>query len=338
MKKKHARNAVRSTGPAPIKSAARPKARPIAPIAPERPSHGYVVTQPVRGSTVAMDLAFVLTRDEIYVPVAIRKPEGDGPFPVITMGRGDGRGGFPHVQTQVDRLAAMQDRMIQRGYVVVYLNYRNEIPHLYEQTGQAGNLPDDISGGDNRTLKSAPTLDSDDFIAIIAFLKTLPYVDKNAIGAVGVSHSGEMILKAAAQITLAAGVAIEGASHEFLSVNTGPTAPRKKDEIQYQDIEVVRKNADKAAAMKRIRKIKTPILHIGRNQDHLQGIFKLAHEWMLEAGKDSTWASFDHPDHGFPYIYRQADGSYRPDPVQRQAFDLFMDYFDRHLKRRRASK
>jgi hypothetical protein len=116
-------------------------------------------------------------------------------------------------------------------------------------------------------------------------------------------------------------------------VNTGPAAPRKGNEIQYQDIEVVKKNADKARAMERIRRISVPILHIGRDPDHLLGIFKLAHEWMTEAGKDSTWASFDHPVHGYPYIYRQDDGSYKPDPVQRKAFDLFMDYFDRHLKR-----
>ena len=139
-------------------------------------------------------------------------------------------------------------------------------------------------------------------------------------------------LKAAAQITFAAGVAIEGALHEFLGVNTGPGAPRKADEIQYQDIEVARKNADKAAAMERIRRISTPILLIGRERDHLQGIFKLAHEWMLEAGKDSTWASFDHPDHGYPFIYQQPDGTYRPDPVQQQAFDRFMRFFDERLK------
>jgi dienelactone hydrolase len=306
--------------------------RPIAPIAPERPPHGHVVKRALRGSANPMDLIFVLTRDEIYVPIAVRKPEGDGPFPLITMGRGNGRGGVQHVEAQVARLVGMQDRMIARGYVVAYVNYRNEIPHLYEAGQQAANLPDDVSGGDNRTLKSAPSLDSDDFIAIIRYLGTLPYVDPDAIGAVGVSHSGEMILKAAAQISFAAGVAIEGASHEFLSVNTGPTAPRKADEIQYQDIEVVRNNADKAAAMERIRRINTPILHIGRERDHLQGICKLAHEWMLEAGKDSTWASFDHPDHGYPYIYQQPDGSYRPDPVQQRAFDRFMQFFDERLK------
>jgi dienelactone hydrolase len=308
--------------------------RAIAPTAPERPPHAYVVPpKPVRGSDIPMELHFVLTRDEIYVPVAVRKPPGAGPFPVITMGRGNGRGGFPHVETQVERLASMQDRMIARGYAVVYVNYRNEIPHLYERENEATNLPDDMSGGDARTLKSASSLDSDDFIAVVRYLETLSWVNREAIGAVGVSHSGEIILKAASKITFAAGVAIEGASHEFLGVNTGPEAPRKADQLQYQDIAVVKKNADKKRAMRRIREIRTPILHIGRDDDHLQGIFKLTHEWMGAAGKDSTWASFDHPDHGFPYIYRQEDGSYRPDPVQQEAFDLFMRFFDERMKR-----
>jgi dienelactone hydrolase len=282
-----------------------------------------------------MDLTFVLTRDEIYVPIVVRKPAGAGPFPVIVMGRGAGRGGLPHIEKQVLRMVPMQDEMIARGYAVVFANYRNEIPHLYQGKPRAQNLEDDVSGGENRTLKSAATLDSDDLIAVLLYLQTLPYIDGNAIGVVGVSHSGEMILKIAAEISFAAGVAIEGASHEFLSVDTGPTAPRKGNEIQYQDIEVVRKNANKARAMERIRRIRTPILHIGRETDHLQGIFRLAHEWMQEAGRDTKWVSLDHPVHGYPFMYRNDDGKYAPDPVQRKAFELFMEYFDRRLKRER---
>jgi dienelactone hydrolase len=301
-------------------------------VAAELPSHGYVIQKPVRGSDIPMDLTFVLTRDEIYVPIAVRKPAGNGPFPAVTMGRGNGRGGMPHVEAQVERLAPLQDRMIQRGYVVAYVNYRNEIPLLYGQSERARNLSDGMTA-EGRTLKSVASLDSDDLIAVFDYLKSLPYVDRGAIGAVGVSHSGEAILKAAAETNFGAGVAIEGASHEFLSVDTGPGIPRKNGEIQYQDVELARKNADKAKAMERIRRIDTPILHIGRDHDHLQGIFKLAHQWMLEAGKDSTWASFDHPDHGYPLVYRRADGSYAPDPVQQQAIDTFMDYFDKKLKK-----
>ena len=303
-----------------------------APVAPELPAHGYVITKPVRGSDIPADYAFVLTRDEIYVPVALRKPRGEGPFPLITIGRGNGRGGLPHVETQVERLASMQDLMLARGYAVAYVTYRNEIPHLYNQIGRAHNVGDDVSG-EGRTLKSSPSLDSDDMLSILAYLRTVAYIDAARIGCVGVSHSGEMILKVAAETRFACGVAIEGASHEFLCVDTGPEAPRKEGVLQYQDKERVRKNADKDRAMARIRRIETPILHIGRDRDHLQGIFQLAHEWMLEAGKDSTWVSMDHPDHGYPYLYRQPDGGFNPDAVQKQAFETFMSYFDRHLKK-----
>ena len=43
-------------------------ADPNAPVARDLPSHGYVITKPVRGSEFPADYTFVLTRDEIYVP------------------------------------------------------------------------------------------------------------------------------------------------------------------------------------------------------------------------------------------------------------------------------
>ncbi len=315
-------------GPTPIAQAPGVPGQPPAELLPP---HGYVITKTLPGSSIPVDLTFVLTRDEIYVPIAVRKPAGPGPFPAILLGAGNGAGGMPEVERQAERLGPMMEQMIARGYVVAYAEYRNEIPYLYEKIDRAENLPDNISGG-RRTLKSNPTLDSDDFISIIQYLQSLPYVDKDAVGAYGVSHSGELILKAAAEITFGAGVSNEGAAHEFLSVDTGPQAPRKGTELQYQDIDVVRRHANKARAMERIRRINTPILHLGRDDDHLQGIFKLTHEWMVETGKDSTWVSFDHPVHGYGFIYRQPDGSYRPDPIQQKAFEIVMAFFDKHLK------
>jgi len=304
------------------------------PPAPETPAHGYVITKPVKGSDIQADYTFVLTRDEIYLPIAVRKPKGNGPFPVITMGWGEGKRGMLKVEELVERLTPMQDRMIARGYVVVTVNYRNEIPYLYEQLQQPSqNLPDSISG-ERRTLKSHPTLDHQDLIATMRYLQSVPYADKNAIGAMGVSHSGEMILKAAVEYNFGAGVCIEPAAHEFLSVNTGPTAPRKGTEIQYNDMEVVRKNSDKTNAMERIQRINTPILIFGRDTDHLQGIFKLTNDWMHEAGKDVTWVSFDHPVHGYVFINAQPDGSYKPDPIQEKTFEILMSYFDKRLKSR----
>jgi hypothetical protein len=155
-------------------------ADPHAPVASELPSHGYVITKPVRGSELPADYTFVLTRDEIYVPMAVRRPAGSGPFPIIAIGRGNGRGGLPHVETQVERLASMQDLMLARGYAVAYVSYRNEIPHLYNEVERAHNVADDVSG-EGRTLKSSPSLDSDDMIAILSYLRTLPYVKKDAM-------------------------------------------------------------------------------------------------------------------------------------------------------------
>ncbi|MEW5984556.1 MAG: prolyl oligopeptidase family serine peptidase [Acidobacteriota bacterium] len=302
--------------------------------AAETPVHGYVITKSVPGSTIPADYTFVITRDEVFVAISVRKPAGNGLFPAVLVSSGNGAGGMRTVERQTERLASMFDQMIARGYVVAYIEPRNEIPFLYGKQTRAENMPDSVSGG-QRTLKSNPTLDSDDFISAIQYLQSLPYVDKDAVGAMGVSHSGELILKAASEITFACGVPIEGAANEYLEVDIGPDAPRKDNEIQFQDIDVVKRRANKAVAMERIKRIRTPLLVIGRDQDHQQGMFKLTYEWLKEAGKDVQWASFDHPVHGYPFMYRQADGSYKPDAVQQKAFDLYMAYFDKHLKRPR---
>jgi len=295
------------------------------------PPHGYTMTKPVKGSDIPVDLTFVFTRDEAYVPIGVRRPTGKGPFPAILMSSGNGAGGMPSVERGVERLAPMVDRMIARGYVVAYAEERNEIPDLYNKTERSENLPDSVSGG-QRTLKSSPTLDSDDFISIIQYLQSLPYVDKDAVGAFGVSHSGELIMKAASEITFGCGVPNEGATNEYLEIDIGTSAPRKDNEIQFQDEQVVAARANKGKAMERIKRIKTPMLVMGRDKDHQQGVFKLTYDWLKEAGKDATWVSFDHPVHGYAFIYRQQDGSYKPDPIQEKAWDVYMAFFDRHLK------
>lgn len=298
---------------------------------PILPPHAYTITKPVTGSDNPVELTFVLTRDEAYVAIGLRRPKGNGPFPAILMSAGNGAGGMPSVERGVERLAPMVDRMVARGYVVAYAEPRNEIPDLYNKIARAENLPDSVSGG-QRTLKSAPTLDSDDFISMIQYLQSLPYVDNDAVGAFGVSHSGELILKAASEITFGCGVPNEGAANEFLEIDIGPSAPRKAAEIQFQDEALVRQRADKAKAMERIRRIKTPMLVMGRDGDHQQGVFKLTYTWLKEAGKDATWVTFDHPVHGYAFLYRQQDGSFRPDAIQEKAWDVYMTFFDKHLK------
>jgi dienelactone hydrolase len=300
------------------------------------PMHSYSITRPRAGSDTPMELTFVFSQDEIYVPIVIRRPKGTGPFPAILMSAGNGTGGMPRAIQTAERMVKMTDAMLARGYVVVNVEPRNEIPYLYQTQGRAIDLPDSVSGG-NRVLKSNATLDSDDYIAVIKYLQAQPFIDKDAVGCVGVSHSGELIMKAASEVNFGAGVPIEGATNEYLEIDNGPTAPRKENEVQFQDSAVVTQFANKAKAMDRIKKIgTTPLLVIGRDKDHQQGIFRLTYEWAKEAGKNVTWASFDHPVHGYPFLYLKADGTYQPDPIQLKAFETFMAFFDTHLKHNHA--
>jgi hypothetical protein len=75
-----------------------------------------------------------------------------------------------------------------------------------------------------------------------------------------------------------------------------------------------------------------PFLHIGRDGDHLQGLFRAVYAWAREAGKDVTWVSYDHPEHGYAFLYQAEDGSFSPDAVQEDAFSTWITFFDRHMK------
>jgi hypothetical protein len=174
-----------------------------------------------------------------------------------------------------------------------------------------------------------PALDHLDYIALIEHLQNLTEVSR--VGTIGISHSGELQAKAAAEITWAAAVPIEGAVHEFLPVDYS-RAPRKDRVMQLQDPDFTASIIDKDKAMERIRRIRTPFLHLGRDGDHLQGLFILNHRWMQEAGVDSTWMSAAHDVHGYGFLYRNDDGSYTPDPMQRQFFEHWMAFFDKRLK------
>ncbi len=69
---------------------------------------------------------------------------------------------------------------------------------------------------------------------------------------------------------------------------------------------------------------------MGRDSDHLQGIFRVSYELLAAAGKDAEWVSWDHPLHG--YILPLADGDGHPDQIQERAIDGIIAFLDRHMK------
>jgi hypothetical protein len=85
-------------------------------------------------------------------------------------------------------------------------------------------------------------------------------------------------------------------------------------------------------ARERISTINTPILVMGRDDDHLQGIFRVSYELLEEAGKPVEWVSWDHDLHGYVYPMRGADGEYEVNQVQLDAIAGVLDFLDRHLE------
>ena len=191
-----------------------------------------------------------------------------------------------------------------------------------------------------RDLLNRAPLEYEDEIALIEFVKTLPYVDGERVGLIGLSHAGEMVLKITSEYAgVAAAVANEPAAHEFLALTPDHTATvnpetqlRNLEEMQMTEAAKVRGRIDLAVAAERIRTIQTPILVMGRDTDHLQGIFRTTYELLAEAGKDVEWTSYDHPLHGYIYPQRGADGVYEVDEVQQAAIVGVIDYLDRYLK------
>ena len=143
------------------------------------------------------------------------------------------------------------------------------------------------------------------------------------------SHGGEMALKIVSEYHgLAAAVASEPASHEYLALMPDETAfvnedtgLRNIEEMQMAEVEKVRKRIDMDIARERIEGIKTPVLVMGRDEDHLQGIFKTSFDLLDEAGKDVEWVSYDHDYHGYVFPIKGDDGKYILNDVQIKAID-----------------
>jgi len=103
------------------------------------------------------------------------------------------------------------------------------------------------------------------------------------------------------------------------------------DRMLMREPEKVRARITEDVAGERVSTIETPIFVQGRNSDELQGVFRVSYDLLHEAGKPAEWKTYEHELHGFVYPVRKDDGSYDPDPVQREAVADVLDFFGRHM-------
>jgi len=296
------------------------------------PEH-VVITEEIDGR--AIQLMYVETWDGLYAPIGVRVPDGGGPFPMVLLASGNGGEGMRWIRDAVRDRGWIMDRLAEEGYASAWLRYRTEVELGYNN---GGSLVRDRRQG--RDMFSRAPLEYEDEIAVIEHVKTLPFVDSGRVALIGMSHGGEMVLKIASEYHgVACAVASEPAAHEFLALNPDDTAfvdkatgMRNIEGMQMAEVDKVRRRIDRDVAAARIATIDTPILVMGRERDHLQGIFRTTYELLAEAGKDVEWVSHDHDLHGYVFPARGPDGEYHVDNVQGDAIAGVIAFLDRYLK------
>lgn len=304
------------------------------PLANLDPEHA-VVTEPVRGSAIPVHLIYVEMVDGAYIPIGLRKPEGPGPFPIVLFATGNGGGGMAMLRDHTQNRSWTQEEFLKAGYAIAWMRYRAEVDYAYDRVGKLIQ-----SGRQHRQLFNRGPLEYEDAIAVAEYVKTLPFIDPERVGYVGVSHGGEMALKISSEYHgFRAMVASEPASHEFLRLRPDETAkidPKtgmlNVEKMLMRDVAKVRPRITEEVARQRVSTIATPILVQGRDSDELQGIFRVSYDLLAEAGKDAEWASYDHGLHGFVFPERNAAGVYSPDPMQVQAVADTMAFLAKHMK------
>lgn len=292
------------------------------------------IIEDVPGSAHPVELMYLETWDGLYAPVGLRLPDGEGPHPVVLLASGNGGGGMAWVRDAVANRGYTMERLLERGFACAWIRYRTEVELGYEKGGP---LVRDTRQG--RDMFNRSPLEYEDEIAIVEALKGDPRLDAERVGLVGMSHGGEMVLKITSEYHgVKAAVASEPAAHEFLALSPDnsafvepSTGLRNIENMQMVETEKVRSRIDIGKATERISGIQTPILVMGREDDHLQGIFRVTYELLEEAGKPVDWVSWDHDLHGYIYPIRGSDGDYEVNEVAATAIEGMIDWLDEHL-------
>ena len=281
------------------------------------------VDLPLPAGAWPMALHLVFTADGLYVPAVVRKPAGAGPFPtIIAMHGGSGGLGIPYLVDHMHSQGWALEAMLARGFAVVLTEGRMEHEDAY--------------GTDNPF-----ELDHKDILSVLAWTGRQPWADPRRIGCFGVSHGGELQMKlvqamaARSDVPRPAALAMcEPAVIEVLGLRY--EGVRKEANLQFQalvgdgQIDLTRARALTAAVPDDLA-----MLVVGRNEDHLQGLFLRLHALLADAGKRCQWASFSHPEHAYQFgPRRDGDGGYRPDAVQVATIEHVLAFLDTHVRDR----
>jgi len=253
------------------------------------PHEKYIHAVSERDSAVQQ--LYIKTKDGLYVAAALRKPKGNGPFPVLIHFHGaPGGRGMEQITgwSRGDTGSPFYERFLQEGYVTVVSDYR---------------------GGQDRVRLGDPAPPeqityADDALAVVEYLRSQTYVDPARIHVYGVSLGGDVVMNLLTRTSVRGAVLGAGAPISFL----GATAAAGSSADRWRNATIREDHAGQNAG-----KISCPVLIQVGTADSLLPLDRMLYDQLKRAGKKVTLEIYQNGYHDFVMGPQGHPG--RPEPL-----------------------
>jgi dienelactone hydrolase len=244
----------------------------------ELPAEPYV--RRVAESECPVERLVIKTKDGSDVSVALRRPKGGGPFPVLIFVHGwpGGRGMEQLAQWTLGADGSpVLEGFLQRGFVVIAADYRRDARTVAQALQP---IPDDRASS------------LDDCLAVLDHVAALPYVDRNRITLYGSSLGGHLVARMAGRRKVH-GAILGGAVLLGLLGAKAPDAAGTQKEA-YRNLPI-----DAAMARRNVEAIRCPILLLVGADDFMADINRMFYSLLIDAHKPVRMEFYLHAYHGF---------------------------------------
>jgi dipeptidyl aminopeptidase/acylaminoacyl peptidase len=222
---------------------------------------------------------YIKSKDGLYVAAAMRKPQGDGPFPVLIYFHGypGGRGMEQLVSwSRGDTGGPVWERFLSEGFVVVVADYRNVYTFANAFDPIATEQGDDV----------------DDGMAVVDYVRHLPYVDSSRITLYGVSLGGNLVAHLIGRTQVYKAVVGAPALMSFLGATVPPNPPNPAE--RFSNLKI-----DAALARKNVDAIGCPVLLLVGTADSLLQVDRQFYDLMQQRSKPIQMEIYANGYHDF---------------------------------------
>jgi dipeptidyl aminopeptidase/acylaminoacyl peptidase len=222
----------------------------------------------------------VKTKDGLDAVAALRKPKGDGPFPLLFFVHGwpGGRGTEAIKRwTLGEDGSPVLERFLQEGFVIVAADYRKDATVAQALLP----MPEDRVGA------------LDDCLALLDYVRVLPYVDGSQINLYGSSFGGCLVARMTGLRKTHAAIIGGAVLSGFLGSQVPPEA-LSHPQGALHDLPF-----DKTLARRNVEAIQCPVLMLVGQDDFMADINRQFYDLMTQAGKPVRMEFYLHAYHGF---------------------------------------